>query len=265
MSSSIKLYTIGNMEQAVVDSATSEATGYPKENLIDNNLDTAWKPTSTAAQTIVFDLQEALIIDYIYLFVRNYASVTAGSFVPQYSDDDITYYNASASRAIGNLTGAPHRLYEITLTASAHRYWQLVMSSLSGTLPEISAAWWASEYDLNQGNEWPENDVDRFFNKVMPVGGGRKFPIRLNRKSSKIMSRIFKISGNTNFNALRNAHQDSAGDACPLVIQEGAAYTDIKVVRFDGGDFDQAQNSYQIYDPAVTFIEEPYIDSGDSY
>lgn len=57
MSSSISIQTMQAMIKAVVDSATSEATGYPKEQLVDNNPDTYWKPTSTANQDIEIDLQ----------------------------------------------------------------------------------------------------------------------------------------------------------------------------------------------------------------
>ena len=59
--SDVLLYATGAMLEAIEAGVTSEATGYPIENALDNNLDTVWKPTSTADQTIDVDLGSAFL------------------------------------------------------------------------------------------------------------------------------------------------------------------------------------------------------------
>jgi len=266
---SIKLYTIDNiMNNAVVDSATSQATGFPKENLIDNNLDTYWKPTSEANQTIDIDLQIAKIVDYAYVFVQNYTLHTVSSvFLLQYSDDAFSNNSNGmvAAQGMGNMLLSPHRTYEISETATAHRYWRITIASFAGTVPNISAIWLCKEYDVGQTAEYPYKDSDIFASKKIKTGGDRIFTTVQNKKSSKSLPRQFLISGTTNKDALRNAHQDCKGDAVPVVVQEGTTYDDIVVCKFKDDKFSKNEKAYQLYNPKITLNELPYIDSGDSY
>lgn len=64
----------GLVELADIDSATSEATGYPKEHLLDGSLITGWKGTTSGAQTIIIDLNQSPAYDTYGFgyFVRNY-------------------------------------------------------------------------------------------------------------------------------------------------------------------------------------------------
>ena len=96
MSSSIKLYTTGNMEKAIVDSVTTNSAD--KDLIIDNNLDTFWKPTTGAGDAIDIDAQEGIAVDYIVLFIKNYTELTHDIEIHcEYSDDDISYTDIDSS------------------------------------------------------------------------------------------------------------------------------------------------------------------------
>jgi len=131
MASSVKLYTLGAMKDADLDSATSEATGYLKENMIDMNPDTYWKGTSTATQSIEIDLNSTSIaIDGVFLFIRNYASITGSETCDCYwSDDDSSYTFVTASVTIASRTLPIYvRTFASALT---HRYWRFNLASLT--------------------------------------------------------------------------------------------------------------------------------------
>jgi hypothetical protein len=254
------------MEDAVVDSATSEATGFPKENIIDNNPDQWWKPTSAATQTIDIDLQEAKTVDYIVLFVHNYKSLaTSVTIMAKYSSDDSTYNNAFSSPvSIHSQVKGPIRLKEITETSDPYRYWRFEIT-IGSTVPEISLLACCQEFDIGQFNEWPENDLDNPHILTIPGGSGYKHHIRKRRNSSKIFIREFLISGNTNYNALRDAWIDSGNGTMPLVYQPGDSYFDAYLVQFDGSPFPKNESNHLIYKPKIVLEQLPFLDDGDSY
>jgi len=251
------------MDDAVVDSATSEATGFNKEHLIDNNPDTYWKPTSTANQTLDFDLGAAKIIDAIIFFVKNYTTLSTASADRFWSDNDFGATTfVSGTPTLGSKTAGPLRISEDNLGIS-HRWWRINIHTQSEAI-QLPGIWFCQKFDIAP-NEWPENDIDRFYQKVSQAGGGRTFVIRQNKNSFKEIPRSFVMPGTTFFNALRNAHQDSAGGALPLILQQGTTYDEALLVKFQGSDFIKNEIGYQNYEPEVSFIQMPYIDDGDSY
>ena len=111
MPASADLYTLGLMYKAKVTSATSAATGFPKENIVDYNPDTYWKPTSTANQTINIDLGSTQTIDQFALFIHNYETFGGTNTVlAKYDSNDDGNYTAVttfASGTISNILGKP--------------------------------------------------------------------------------------------------------------------------------------------------------------
>jgi len=250
------------MRAVVFDGITSEATGFPKENLLDNNPDTAWRPTSTATQLIELDFGSGVTVlpDVCFLFVHNYSEVGTANATPQYSDDGSSWSAGGAPTAIGSLT-EPIKVITIT-ESSAHRYWGLALSSLTGTLPDISMLHFCVERDVGQGNDWPENDQDVSFNITIDTNGGRVFKIAKNRNTFKRFTRQFTIPIEANYTALRNAVQDCRVDRWPLLYYDASSYI---LARIDDASFTKNEISYQIYQPTITFAELPYIESGESY
>ena len=261
MSSLLKLYTTGSMEKAVCLNATSEAAGYPKENVLDNNLDTYWKPTSSGDKWIDFDLGEDQLIAMFIVFFKNYKSITDGGITARWSDNgsDWTYQTPGLDAA--DIT-TPLRVHK--WTAISHRWWSLKIA-VTSVIIEVAGIWFGQLFDINQGNEYPEADVDRFYNRIAQLPGGRLGIAGINRNSSRVISRNYLFSGVTEFDKLRNAFLDSAGRRFPLVLNEGSAQSDAFLVRFANDEFAENETDYQLFQPSISFVELPYIDNGDSY
>lgn len=261
MPSSIKLYTTRNMEKARCTLATSQATGHPKENLVDNNLDTYWKPTSTLDQSINIDLGELRWVSHVVVFIKNYTEIAAGDYDVWYSDNGSTWYILAANHTLID-TSTPIRIS--TDFYARHRYWRIVFDNMAQII-KVAGVWWCRYYNIAQGNEYPEADADRFYNRAAQLPGGRLGIAGINRNSSRLISRRYLFSGVAEFNKLRTAFLDSAGRRSPLVLNEGSDQSDARLVHFANDEFAENGTDYQVFQPSVSFIELPYIDDGDSY
>ena len=111
----------GLMDIADIDSATSEATGYPKEHLLDGSLITGWKGTTAAEQEIVIDLNQtpAYSIYGFGYFVRNYMTnhdVGANGWWELYTSTDGATWGTYI--CFGHLTaaGVPCQIYKFADT-----------------------------------------------------------------------------------------------------------------------------------------------------
>lgn len=264
MSSSVSFYTFGNMAAATITAITSEAAGFPKENLLDFNPDTYWKPASTATQTIDFDLGSAKTVDAVCGFLQNYTLAGGYTATKWYSDNGTNWTQDTGNCTWGNLGAGPLRITSLS-APSSHRYWRLVLGIAAAQVPIFSGIWFARRYTISVGNQWPENDTERYFNRKVTASGGREFITRINRNKSMIIPRQYLFATSTPFLALQNVFNDSAGDARPLIIQEGDTYDDAFLVSIESADFNQSKNGYQLYNPSLTFKQLPYIASTETY
>lgn len=267
MGSSISLYTTGNMASATILAITSAATGFPKENLLDDNPDTYWKASSASAQTIDIDLGSAKAVSGLFLFIHNYSTLTesggiAATITLYRSSDNITYTQVGGLITIGNMLLGPMRYSAIS--SITYRYWRLIISNCNEAL-EISGIWLASLYTLSIGNEMPERDKYEYNNTTLEMEGGRTFVAAINKNPHYIFPRIYRIDGATIFGYLKSAHQDSAGQLRVLMINEGSDYTTCYLVRFSEDSFDKNEIDYQYYNPTVSFIELPWIRDNEAY
>lgn len=251
------------MSAAIVDSITSEATGFPKEQLLDNNPDTYWKPTGTGQQDIVIDLGSALQVDAFVAFVKDYTTMT-GAYMYRYrSSDNVNWTNIGGSWAIGDLTAGPLRFNDLG-SPLTYRYWKFEILAQSEAI-QLAGLWLCRKYTVAVGNEWPEQDREIYHNRIIEGEGGRDFVIGINRGRSMIIPRSYKISGATQFGYLRSAWRDSAGQLRPVIIQEGDTYDDGYLARFAEDEFVKNERAYLYYEPIVRFNTMPYIDAGQSY
>lgn len=263
------------MANAVVDDITSEATGYPKENLLDANPDTYWKPSSTAAQYIKFDLQAAYAIGAICLFVNDYKTLTSNGGVTvrvyaYYADTDLsltdggwTIISNPAYTTIGSMASGPLRIAELT-GAPSHRYWRLYITAQNEAV-KISGVWFCYKRSIATGNQWPEADKHTYANRSVALNGGRRFVSAINKSPYVSLERTFLFVDSTNFGILQNAFLDSCGSRHPVIFQEGSTYDTARLVYFDEEVFNDNQTDYQIYNPTVRMSELPYIHDGDTY
>ena len=125
MSASVIFYTQGRqtMEHLSVITPTDAATGFPAENLFDNNPDTSWKGASTGNKNIVMDFGINVGVTGLYMFINNYKSITGSEdYSLWYSDNDSDYFTASMGQSFVDIM-TPHRL--TTGSLETHRYWRL--------------------------------------------------------------------------------------------------------------------------------------------
>lgn len=259
MASSLKLYTTGNMDKATLHNDPNEDSGYPAENCLDNNLDTYWKASAGIYKNIAFDFQEAKQVDCLLIFTKNYK--TTGNIASAYWSDNGTSWTLINQFSMVDYV-TPIRIFTNGF-GSSHRYWRIIFTQ--GQEYRIAGIWWGSYYNIAQGNEYPEADADRFYNRVSALPGGRIAVAGINRRSSRLISRQYVFSGVTEFNKLRNAFLDSSGRRFPLVMNEGSAQGDARLVRFANDDFAENEIDYQMFRPSISFIELPYIDDGELY
>jgi len=270
MAADISLYTIAQMEASIVSSITSEASGYPKENLLDNNLDTYWKPTSTANQLINLDLASILGVYALLIFLKNYDAITAGCGVYIYGSNNLADWyqidiNGDGSQTvIGGKTLGPLRIIDYPSPPISYRYWRILLNA-QNVVAQIAGIWYCTKYSLGQGNQWPENDLDRFYNLFLPNQSGRDHFISINKKRNLLSPRSYIFDGTTAFDKLRTAFNNSRGRLWPLIIQEGDSYDDARVVRFSSDEFGHAEYQSDLYRSEITFTDIPYIEPGDTY
>jgi len=255
------LYAMGNtMRKAVIDSITSEATGCPKENLIDYNPDTYWKPTGTGTVVWDIDLQEAKQVDAIILFVNNYLTDFSGGGIylaVQSSPDDSSY-----TGQLNVIWDAPltHPIYIEDISGSpTYRYWRISISSLASII-QLSGCFLSRKYSIAKTHQMPNRDVTRYFNDIKRSASGRTHSALFNSQASKILPRSFLLD-NTDWTALLNAYNACYGSTFPLVVTEDNTNY---FVRFDG-QLNKNEISHQLYAPSIQLIEQPYIPDGETY
>lgn len=267
MASSHTFYTFGaNMSKGKCTAVTSAATGYPKENLFDNNPDTYWKPTSTADQTLTFDLGSTKSIGAVFIFCHNWTTDHVNSLnatiLLEHSDNGSSWTGTSIE-VLGTSLGVTNPMANPAFTGLplSHRYWRVTLGTMATTI-ELSGVFFCTTRSVTIGNMLPEDDPEWYANRTTQATGGRVFAQGINRNELFEFVLRFKISGTTNFQALQNAYRDSFGDLWPLIwLPNGGTY---KLVRFSG-KFHANQKQYQYYEPEVRLITLPYAYPGEGY
>ena len=265
MASSAILYTFGYMMNAIVHASNGDASGFPKENVLDYNPDTIWRG-SAVPPVIDIDLGTARSVQYLYAFYKNYAEVPGPDlsiFRIYYSDNGSSW--TLAEDFLNEFDQAPHRLFDIGSSLS-HRYWRIQFPDLTGG-PNIDIAIIAclKKWTVAVGNSYPENDTTIYHNEIYQAGGGRQYARAINTLPQIIIPRTYKFVTEANMTALQGAFDDSRGSMLPLLLQEGTTNSDIRLVRFSSDQLAKNEIDYQIYNPSIVFNQIPYIDSGHSY
>jgi hypothetical protein len=264
MSSTVDFYTCGPNARVEVEAATSEATYYQKEYAVDNNPDTAWRPTSTATQTLEVDLQEVISCDAYAVWIPNYTTAFgANDFTVNYSDDDISYIDTLSDHAVADTAG-PIRIKEFSGGSQSHRWWQLILPVVSNVV-YIGGFWLLKKYTVSQGNEYPHDDTPQYNNSISHGHGGRRFVHAINKEAHWRFNRRYLLDGTTEHDAIMNVYNDCRGRRWPLFVQEGATQNDAKFCYLNSDFMPPNESGYQIYDMTMRFRQIPYIRAGDSY
>ena len=271
MAASTKFYPTNYMQAALVTSVTSWATGYPKENLLDNNPDTSWKGTSTADQVIKIDLGSAKNVDCILLRLRNYTTdFSAARLKLEHSTDDVTYTTQFTGVALANNTSRPYfkvgQTGGVFGTNNNRRYWQLTISSLPAVieLSQIILAYSAG-YILAVANELPQALSETYYNRHEKGPGGRRFNAAINKHAVQIINRTYRINGTTNYGILLALFDAVQGGLLPCVIIDDADDATTRFVYIDSDTWQATEEAYQLYRITLNLVEVPYIAAGETY
>lgn len=257
------------MDKAVITAVTSEATGYPIENAFDFNPDTHWRPSSTANQAIDIDLGEVKSVDAFLVFIRNYDTdyESGTQVIGLYSDnnDNGAY---SAVSALGgsiaswdNTVGEPVWLVQSAGTPVSKRYWRINIANMT-MISQIAGFYLCRIRAIGQGNQWPEEETDQFFNRKASGLSGRKIVQPINSLPFGPFSRKYLVNGTTIKSTIQSAFRESLGDAFPIIHNEGSTY---KLVRFANESLVFRQIDYQLYEIDLGFTPVPYFADGDNY
>lgn len=263
MASQFSLIAFGKvMESAVVLSATSEATGYPKESLIDWNLDIPWRPTSTANQTLVIDLGAAQTVNCFAICFGNYTTDFSATTIDwESSTDNSNWTNRITANAV--VSGYHWVVGNIGSDISA-RYWRAVLKT-QANIPDIVALAAGYKYDITLGNQKPEITETAYQNELIETYSGRAYTTSISRDAIRRSHKVFYFPLVANQTALKGAFDDSFGRRYPILVLEGTDVSTYYMARFDSDVYTTVESSYGVYEPQVTFVESQYIRSGKNF
>lgn len=261
MAQSFKFFTVGNMRNIIVQSVTSEVAGRELEFALDHNLDTYWKATSGAVQTLEFDFGEAVTISSLAVFINNYnAAWTTERFDMYWSDNGTswTFYAGPLilSTALNNF-GVALLAPELVAT---HRYWKLVLYQLV-LIPNVGQIFFCIRHKVDTASFYPERNLKEYIIKKQMAVGGRRFIVQPNRIAAETLRRTWFLSGDTDRDALQAMWDDTRGHSLPLVMQEDNG--DARIVEIVApATFSDNKIQHQLYRPTITFRTLPYIEDG---
>jgi len=268
MAATVKAITTGNMAAATVLSVTSEATGYPKENVLDNNPDTYWKSTDGSVnQYFDFDLGSAKTVDTVVLWVHNYEDLTSSRVVRlYYSDDEVTYTFESGSPELPDSAG-PLRIRTLG-TARTHRYWRIIIDGDASSLaevPEISGVWFGTLWQPTVGSRYPESDAVMAGNGVAISNAGRQFGMAYRSCLQHLYTRSFRVTTDADLAEVQGMFTDSLGRLRPVFLWESSTQTDAHMCYLQTDEMNITEIGPDIHDTVLQFLSVPYIGPGDSY
>ncbi len=272
MSATVQFQTLGIMSKtSLVLGVSSASAGYGIENAADFNPDTYYLNAGDIVNRIDIDLGESSTVDSFGMWLRNYntdfdGATGTATYALSTDDNDDGAYSATtdqiAQTAINHTVGEPIFIPSANISSIMKRYWRLLLVIVPGVEVKLSQIFLSKIRTVSVGNQWPEDDTERFFTRSVRGPGGRRFVDLVNQRSAGSFTRSYTFDGTSNFNALKNTFIDSAQGTWPLLMREGSNY---KYVRFADKPFSKSENEFQLYGPRVTFDVIPYIADGENY
>ncbi len=164
------IFLYDNLLKKYAVTITSEAAGFPKENLFDDQLHTLWKPTSTATQYISIDAGAPVSVDSFNIGPVHTLKTGGSAVYLQYSTNGTTWFDA-----FGGFYPAADNQYEYRLFAPiSARYWQIVITQVS-VIVTVGQLAFGSRYTLPRYfNGGFDNKRTKVTGKVNTSGGGQR-------------------------------------------------------------------------------------------
>jgi hypothetical protein len=134
-------------ETASVITASSEATGFDKENAFDGLLYDYWQPNAGTSHTLDIDMGSAVSVDLFGFYSSDFYTLTGAACKLYYSDDDAIWTLATGG-TITPTTASP----KLKLSTSAsHRYWRLQFDTTGSEQPKIQHAYIGAQTEMQRG------------------------------------------------------------------------------------------------------------------
>lgn len=259
-----------NLEKAEVHSATSEASGYPKERLLDGNLKKAWKPTSSANQDIWIDLNKTDLIEGSYavgFFIKNYNTDHSNSGAADFT----LAHSSSPSGGAGLLSESlssdlkPIRIFDISGNITPNRYLKFSFVDLN-TVLEISHFFFARKIIVAQAPQMPENIKDVYYNRLVMGITGDLVVNAISRDGQSPEIRHYKTVTAAVFQNIQSVYTLSRGPRNLMAMIDSLDGTpqDPVAIRVMG-DFNYPSADYGIYDCIIEIYPVPYYTDGYGY
>lgn len=263
--SDIDFYTIENQRLVSIETAPSEAAGFPFQNTMDKNLNTYWKPTSTATTAAVIDFGEVVSLNGLALFFRNYMDNLADGS----TDVDLEYSDVGTSgpwtlfkRMNVNVDWELGKPISISVSAAAgsHRYWRIEFAGFL-VVPEISHIFLYRKRGVDAQVIYPITDDPEFGGKIGKAHGGRIHTAPHSKTPVYIRKRTWNIVGDTDKDELLTLVEDCGGRTEILILHE--TDFDPEVVEIIDKRFIPNAIRHQIYQPNLTFRKIPFIEDSE--
>lgn len=255
----------GLIELADIDSGTSEATGYPKEHLLDGSLITGWKGTSSSAQEIIIDLNQTPACDTYGFgyFVRNYMTdhnVGADGYLEIYTSANGTDWGSYITYAHLPATGITCDIVKVTDTehTAMKRYLKFRFLPVSPDIMDIGHLFITqcfSGFDASGTCQLPRQYGDNYslINNAEGRSSLRRYIPTLQeiRKYTILSSTTYAI-----WQGLKDASQ--GGNRLVVMVDwiDGVEQTPV-IVRL--GDIVFTQTTHDMWDITVQITRQPYI------
>ena len=174
------IFFYANLLKSYTPTVTSEASGYPKGNLYDDDLNSMWKATSTAEQSINIDAGAAVPVDVFCLGPVHNLKTADAELSLQYSS---TGAWAGEQTVVFTLTPSADNVYDHRLfTQVSARYWRIVLASLAAT-PQIGEIAFGARYTLPKYFAEGFDDRNRVLTKTVNTSdGGQREKIVFHRR-----------------------------------------------------------------------------------
>ena len=258
------------LEEATIHAITSEATGYPKERLLDGNLKKGWKPTSTANQDIWIDTNKTDLVSDTYVcgfFCKNYTTDHSNSAAATFAVLTSSVDSAGAGFLSGSISAAatPVQVFETATVKTPQRYMKFTFANLATTM-EISHLFFGKKITVNQGPQLPMNLQDLVYNRtIIDPGGGRMVSAESRDYLSPEVRRYTSVNSTIHDN-LRNVFLYSRGGRHLMVIVDylDAVAQTARVIRLGDG-LPRPSSDFDIYDITVQIFPQPYFTDGYNY
>jgi hypothetical protein len=254
------------MDNAIVDTVSSEATNHIAENAINLEANFAWEANEASAQHVLtIDLQAPYECDclfWVHHEIEQIIPTLQGVTITlDWSHDTVTWTSAT----LADDDGVTEKLLKVaTFTAVKARYWKVTFKGTSGPFfyapndMRISACWLGTVHDLDKGPGLPLNDEENFLLADTKLPFGKVYTTGFNINSSIAFSRQWALLYDSGeYAVLRDVITACNGSLRPFVYDQST--DDHLLCQFSRDTFDETLIDTNLYSITVHMLTIPIV------